>query len=69
MILVSMSKYKRVQSLYAFPQHLLAEVDRITPYAAVIQQTPEDLLDDLSVERLLLREDLIPPVPDDEDIG
>ena len=45
----------------------IAEVDRITPYAAVIQQTPEDLLDDLSVERLLLREDLIPPTPDDED--
>ncbi len=45
----------------------IAEVDRITPYAGVIQQTPEDLLDDLSVERLLLREDLIPPVPGYED--
>lgn len=43
----------------------IAEVDRITPYAAVIQQTAEDLLDDLSVERLLLREDLIPPVPEE----
>lgn len=42
----------------------IAEVDRITPYAAVVQQTPEDLLDDLSVERLLMREDLIPPVPE-----
>lgn len=45
----------------------IAEVDRITPYAAVIQQTPEDLLDDLSVERLLLREDLIPPLPEDDE--
>jgi hypothetical protein len=45
----------------------IAEVDRITPYAAVIQQTPESLLDDLSVERLLLRDDLIPPVPEDDD--
>lgn len=45
----------------------IAEVDRIFPYAAVIQQTPEDELDDLSVDRLLLREDLIPPVPLGED--
>lgn len=44
----------------------IAEVDRITPYAGVIQQTSEDLLDDLSVERLLLRDDLIPPVPGEE---
>ena len=42
----------------------IAEVDRITPYAGVIQQTSEDLLDDLSIERLLMREDLIPPVPE-----
>lgn len=45
----------------------IAEVDRITPFAAVIQQTPEDLLDDLSVERLLLRDDLIPPVPEESE--
>jgi len=44
----------------------IAEVDRITPYAAVIQQTSVGLLDDLSIERLLLRDDLIPPVPEDE---
>ncbi|BDS06542.1 hypothetical protein NT6N_15820 [Oceaniferula spumae] len=44
----------------------IAEVDRITPYAAIVQQTPADLLDDLSVERLLMREDLIPPVPEDD---
>ena len=49
----------------------IAEIDRITPFAGVIRQTPVDLLDDLSVERLLLREDLIPPVPgeEDEDLG
>jgi len=45
----------------------IAEVDRITPYAAVIQQTPEDLLDDISCEQLLMREDLIPPVPEDDE--
>ena len=45
----------------------IAEVDRITPYCSVIQQTPEDLLADLSIERLLLREDLIPPVPGEEE--
>jgi len=45
----------------------IAEVDRITPYAAVIQQTPEELLDDLSVERLLMREDLLPPVPEENE--
>jgi hypothetical protein len=46
----------------------IAEVDRITPYCAIIQQTPEDLIDDLNIERLLLRQDLIPPMPGDEDL-
>jgi len=45
----------------------IAEVDRITPYCSIIQQTADDLIDDLNIERLLLREDLIPPVPGDED--
>jgi len=46
----------------------IAELDRIAPYAITIMQTEEELLDDLSVERLLMREDLIPPVPGhDED--
>lgn len=44
----------------------IAEVDRITPYCSVLLSTPEDLLDDLSIERLLLRQDLIPPVPGDD---
>lgn len=43
----------------------IAELDRITPYAVTVMQTEPDLLDDLSIERLLMREDLIPPVPDD----
>lgn len=46
----------------------IAETDRITPYAAVIAQTAEDLLDDLSIERLLLRQDLLPPVPDNDEM-
>ena len=45
----------------------IAELDRITPYAITIMQTDEELLPDLSVERLLMREDLIPPVPGDEE--
>ncbi len=43
----------------------IAEVDRIMPYATVVQQTEIDLLDELSVESLLLREDLMPPLPED----
>ena len=45
----------------------IAELDHIMPYAMIVQRTPEDLLDDLDLERLLQREDLIPPVPGDED--
>jgi hypothetical protein len=41
----------------------IAELDRITPYVATVRSTPEDLLADLDLARLLLREDLIPPVP------
>ena len=41
----------------------IAELDRIIPYAATVRNTPEDLLDDLDLERLLQREDLVPPVP------
>lgn len=45
----------------------IAELDRLTPYAAIIRNTPEDLLDDLDIGRLLLRQDVIPPVPGDEE--
>ena len=45
----------------------IAELDRITPYAITVMQTEEELLPDLSIERLLMREDLIPPVPGDEE--
>lgn len=45
----------------------IAELDRITPYAAVVRSTPADLLEDLDLGRLLMREDLIPPVPGDEE--
>lgn len=46
----------------------IAEIDRITPYCAVVIQTAEDLLDDLSIERLLLRQDLLPPVPGEDEV-
>ncbi|MGJ8672466.1 YbjN domain-containing protein [Rubritalea sp.] len=45
----------------------IAEVDRIIPFCTIVQQTAEDLLEDLSLERLLMRQDLLPPVPGDED--
>jgi hypothetical protein len=45
----------------------IAELDRITPYAATVAGTPADLLPDLDLGRLLMREDLIPPVPGQEE--
>jgi len=45
----------------------IAELDRITPYVATVIATPEDLLEDLDLGRLLMREDLIPPVPGEEE--
>ncbi len=45
----------------------IAELDRITPYVAIVRDTPGDLLDDLDLVRLLMREDIIPPVPGEEE--
>jgi hypothetical protein len=45
----------------------IAELDRITPYVAIVRVTHADLLDDLDLIRLLMREDVIPPVPGDEE--
>lgn len=45
----------------------IAEIDRIIPYAATVRQTRADLIANLDLERLLLREDLIPPIPEDTD--
>jgi hypothetical protein len=45
----------------------IAELDRIVPYAAIVRGTPADLIDDLDLERLLQREDVIPPVPGEEE--
>lgn len=45
----------------------IAELDRLTPYVAIVRDTPADLLDDLDLQRLLMREDIIPPVPGDEE--
>jgi hypothetical protein len=41
----------------------IAELDRMVPYAGLVKNTRAELLDDLDLNRLLLREDLIPPVP------
>jgi hypothetical protein len=45
----------------------IAELDRIVPYAATVRSTPADLIADLDLQRLLEREDLIPPVPGEEE--
>jgi hypothetical protein len=44
----------------------VAELDRITPLAVIIARTPADELDDLEPAALLEREDLMPPLPDDD---
>jgi len=46
----------------------IAEIDRFLPYANILATTAEELLPDLNIERLLMREDIIPPVEGDEDI-
>lgn len=45
----------------------IAETDRITPYAAMVCTTAVDLLPDLDLERLLERDDVLPPVPGEEE--
>ncbi len=45
----------------------IAELDRIVPYASIVRGTPADLVADLDLERLLEREDVIPPVPGGEE--
>lgn len=41
----------------------IAELDRLIPYVGLVRNTPGDLLEDLDLERLLMREDVLPPVP------
>ena len=45
----------------------IAELDRITPYVATVRDTPSEQLDDLDLNYLLSCEDLIPPVPGEEE--
>lgn len=45
---------------------IIAELDRLVPLANVLMKTKADVLADLSIEMLLLREDLLPPVPDED---
>ncbi|MDP0490754.1 MAG: YbjN domain-containing protein [Verrucomicrobiota bacterium JB023] len=44
----------------------IAELDRLVPLLGVLLKTKADLLPDLSLEMLLMREDLLPPVPDED---
>lgn len=45
---------------------IIAELDRLTPLANILIKTKADVLEDLSIEMLLLREDLLPPTPDED---
>lgn len=45
----------------------VAELDRCAAFAITITRTQEDLLPDLDLELLLMRDDLIPPVPDQDE--
>ncbi|MFT4176873.1 MAG: YbjN domain-containing protein [Luteolibacter sp.] len=45
----------------------IAEMDRLVPYAAIVRGTHAELLPDLDLPRLLMREDILPPVPGDEE--
>ncbi|MEM1084855.1 MAG: YbjN domain-containing protein [Verrucomicrobiota bacterium] len=45
----------------------VAELDRVAPYATTVVRTPADLLPDLDLQLLLMREDFIPPVPGDDE--
>lgn len=45
----------------------IAELDRLIPYVGIVRNTPADLLEHLDLERLLAREDVLPPVPGDEE--
>jgi hypothetical protein len=47
----------------------IAELDRITPLAAILKRTADDLLPDLSIPLLLEREDLLPPTPEPDEFG
>ncbi len=44
----------------------IAELDRIVPLVGTLLKTAEDLVASLSLPLLLEREDLLPPVPEDE---
>lgn len=45
----------------------IAEMDRMLPFAAMVQRNPVDTLADLNLTLLLQREDLLPVVPEDND--
>ena len=45
----------------------IAELDRVVPYVSIVRGTPADLLEDLDLQTLLQREDLIPPVEGEEE--
>jgi hypothetical protein len=44
----------------------VAELDRLLPYAAIVQRAEEEELDDLDTAELLERDDLLPPVPEED---
>ncbi len=45
----------------------IAELDRIIPFASIVRGTAADLLPDLDLEALLERDDILPPIPGEEE--
>ena len=45
----------------------VAEIDRITPYVNILGTTAQDLLPDLNITRLLLRQDVLPKFEGEEE--
>lgn len=45
----------------------VAEADRMTPFLTLVLRMPQEELARLNVKLFLMREDLLPPVPDAED--
>lgn len=44
----------------------VAELDRILPCATIVRRAAEEELDELDLEELLERDDLLPPLPEDD---
>lgn len=51
--------------IHSMVHSAVAEMDRLTPFLAILEGTPEAEISQLDVAKLLRREDVIPPVEQD----